>query len=280
MQKIYLYFPLIGYVLPTVIIGYGIVIPRNGVCGVNELTIGFAGAIVGAALTYLAGIHIALGVGNGGNKFLAAVHNFISRQAAHPSGLFGRLLGWIWPIEHRRLNEQVLELLRLEPGDRVLEMGCGSGLAVALAAKRIGRGFVQGFDISPLMVRMATRRNRRAIARGRAAISLVPPAGPLGDPWTFDKALAVHCLYFWSDPAEELTRLAATLYPDGRLALAFRPEGEDIPPRFRNAIYRFYTREQVGKLLTEAGFRNIQFHPCGKTGKVLCALAERGETKD
>jgi len=51
------YLPLVGFVVPTVIIGYGFVIPRSCIAGVNELTIGFASSIVGACLTYYFGLH-------------------------------------------------------------------------------------------------------------------------------------------------------------------------------------------------------------------------------
>ena len=41
--------PLVGFVVPTVGIGYGIVIPRSCIAGVNDLTLGFAASIVGPA---------------------------------------------------------------------------------------------------------------------------------------------------------------------------------------------------------------------------------------
>ncbi|MBI3782870.1 MAG: hypothetical protein HY270_05655 [Deltaproteobacteria bacterium] len=50
------YLPLVGFVAPTVIIGYGFVIPRSCIAGVNELTIGFASSIVGACVTYYFGL--------------------------------------------------------------------------------------------------------------------------------------------------------------------------------------------------------------------------------
>ena len=52
--------PLIGFVIPTVAIGYGVVIPRSCIAGVNELTIGFATTVLGACLTYVAGIRTVL----------------------------------------------------------------------------------------------------------------------------------------------------------------------------------------------------------------------------
>lgn len=55
--------PLLGYVVPTVVIGYGFVIPRSCIAGVNELTVGFATAILGACITYGAGVRLALSGG-------------------------------------------------------------------------------------------------------------------------------------------------------------------------------------------------------------------------
>ena len=52
--------PLLGFVVPTAAIGYGIVIPRSCIAGVNALTIGFGISILGASVTYLAGILLAL----------------------------------------------------------------------------------------------------------------------------------------------------------------------------------------------------------------------------
>ena len=56
--------PLIGFVAPTVIVGYGIVIPRSCIAGFNELTIGFATTILGACVTYILGVRSALAHGD------------------------------------------------------------------------------------------------------------------------------------------------------------------------------------------------------------------------
>lgn len=50
------FLPLLGFVLPTVVIGFGFVIPSSCIAGINELTVGFAGSILGACLTYWAGL--------------------------------------------------------------------------------------------------------------------------------------------------------------------------------------------------------------------------------
>lgn len=52
--------PLAGFLVPTAAIAYGIVLPRNGAAGVNELTVGFATTLLGAAVTYVVGILVAV----------------------------------------------------------------------------------------------------------------------------------------------------------------------------------------------------------------------------
>ena len=52
--------PLVGFVVPTVGIGYGIVIPRSCIAGVNNLTLGFATTIVAACVTYWFGLRTVL----------------------------------------------------------------------------------------------------------------------------------------------------------------------------------------------------------------------------
>lgn len=53
------FLPLLGFLAPSVAIAYGIVLPRNGVSGVNELSVGFATTLLGAAVTYVIGVVMA-----------------------------------------------------------------------------------------------------------------------------------------------------------------------------------------------------------------------------
>jgi hypothetical protein len=50
------FFPLVGFVGPTLGIGFGYVIPHSCIAGVNNLTIGFASSVLGACVTYWLGV--------------------------------------------------------------------------------------------------------------------------------------------------------------------------------------------------------------------------------
>jgi len=55
-----LYLPLLSFVVPTLVIAYGIVIPRSCIAGLNALSAGFATTVLGACITYVAGVRAAL----------------------------------------------------------------------------------------------------------------------------------------------------------------------------------------------------------------------------
>lgn len=54
-----LYVPLAAHVAPTLVIGFGFVIPGSPIDGINAYTIGFLGAVLGFIPAYAAGIAIA-----------------------------------------------------------------------------------------------------------------------------------------------------------------------------------------------------------------------------
>ena len=53
------WWPLRGFLVPSAVIGFAIVLPRAGYGGVNELSIGHAATLVGAAVTYVVGVRAA-----------------------------------------------------------------------------------------------------------------------------------------------------------------------------------------------------------------------------
>jgi SAM-dependent methyltransferase len=254
MNRVRPYLPLLGFVLPTVIVGYGIVIPRSCIAGVNELTVGFGTTLLGAVFTYVAGQR-AMIAREACSKppVLTRLTRAINRQAASPSGWFGRLLGSIWRHEHRALNVEVLDQLDVREGHHVLEVGSGPGDALAMVSKRTSGGRVVGVDVSELMAATARRRNRRAVARGEVDVRVGDIESLHFDDGSFDRIFSVHCIYFWSDVDAVVAKLGRALRPAGRLLLAFRPESDDIPQRFRDPTYRFPRVAQVEAALERAG---------------------------
>ncbi len=155
----------------------------------------------------------------------AAMRTAILRQFGRPSGALGWVAGQITARRpsNRVRNRRTVELLDLQPADRVLEIGFGPGLAIAEAAARVPEGHVTGVDHSLAMLKQAAARTAAAIAAGRVTLCLGSldrcdlPAG------CFDKALGVNVHLFWTDAPAMLARIAALLKPGGTLALTHQP---------------------------------------------------------
>jgi SAM-dependent methyltransferase len=275
MWKVRYYVPLIGFVVPTLVIGYGFVIPCSCIAGVNELSIGFGSTVLGAVFAYLGGIRAATVTACPVRvPWRTRLARYVNRQASHPEGLFGRLLGVIWTFEHRRINERTLELLAIAPTDRVLEIGSGPGLGLQRAALRAPLGRVTGLDVSATMIAAALRRNHAAVRAGQVDVSLVDGRDLELPAATYDRAFSIHCLYFWSDPVRVLCQIAVSLRPGGRFVLTLRPDSADLPARYRDAIYRFYSVSEIERMLSVAGFGAVRVVNDAR-GPLVSIVAER-----
>ena len=107
-----------------------------------------------------------------------------------------------------------------QPAERVLEVGCGHGVLVALLAERAGE--VVGVDRSPTMVAVAGRRNRAAVEAGRVRLQAAALSdADLGNR-PFDVVVSFDVRAFW-DPAQAATWdvVSRVLAPAGRVVVAF-----------------------------------------------------------
>jgi SAM-dependent methyltransferase len=209
-------------------------------------------------------------VARAGLAAVRALDRDVIGQAHHPRGAAGRVTAW--EMAHRPSNRQrnrwVVTLLAVRPADRVLEIGCGPGLAVAALA-RAGAGHVYGVDHSAVMLRQASRRNAAAIRTGRvtlirASADQLPAAldGP------FDAILAVNSLGFWPAPAVRLAELRRRLAPGGRLAIVSQPR---CPGATADTSGR--AAREIGDLLTGAGFTHLSTQTLPLSPPVACVIA-------
>jgi SAM-dependent methyltransferase len=117
------------------------------------------------------------------------------------------------------------------PGDRLLEIGCGRGIAADLVCDSLGPGSLLGIDRSAVAIAAAERRNAAHVAAGRCAFrkAALADADLSGAP--FDAAFAVNVNLFWLKPARELGVLRACLARGAPLHLFYQPpDGRQTGP--------------------------------------------------
>lgn len=187
---------------------------------------------------------------------MSKVVDYLMSQFKNPRGFLGRIAGTIMASRpsNRERNDWTLSLLKITPHDRVLEIGFGPGWAIGEAAKRAS--MVVGIDHSPLMVKVAAKRNRAAIRQGKVKLILGSiENGSVDDLRTaeapFDKMFSSNVAQFWKNPAAVFPKLLSLLKPGGTMATTYQPrggaqeaDGEDFAAG-------------IARTLGDAGFVNI-----------------------
>ncbi|HTT19386.1 MAG TPA: methyltransferase domain-containing protein [Candidatus Sulfotelmatobacter sp.] len=120
---------------------------------------------------------------------------------------------------HLDITEKTIRLMNLRPGERVLDLGCGSGWATRLLARLVGEGpegfgQVVGLDVSDEMVRLA----RESSKDFENILYVWGSAQQI--PWEenfFDKVLSVESFYYYPDQDRALMELFRVMAPRGRL---------------------------------------------------------------
>lgn len=117
----------------------------------------------------------------------------------------------------------VVDRLGVEPGDRVLEIGCGHGVAATLVCERLEGGRLTGVDRSPKMIDAAARRNAAFVEAGRAEFLVRHLENlDLGDR-RFDKVFAVRVGLFHREPERAHALVERWLAPGGTVRSFFDP---------------------------------------------------------
>lgn len=163
--------------------------------------------------------------------------------------------------------------LRLQPGMRVLDAGCGTGETLGwLAAAVAPEGFAVGIDLSASHLRTAHGVLAPNLMLVQADLQRTPLAAA-----SFDLVWSVNTINHLADPLGSARRLAASLHPGGRLALgqsSFLPDmyfaWDARLERVTTEAVRVYYRDRyqlteedltglraLGGLLREAGLSNV-----------------------
>jgi ubiquinone/menaquinone biosynthesis C-methylase UbiE len=167
------------------------------------------------------------------------------------------------PALFQQWTDYVLDSARVQKGQRVLDVACGTGVLTRQAAARVGEnGFVAGLDPNPGMLAVAEQISPGIEWRQGTAESIPYPDN------SFDTVVSQFGLMFFSDQAQALSEMMRVLSPGGRMAVAVWDSME------RNQAYAAEF-ELVRKLAGETAAAPLQAPFVLGDPEALAALASR-----
>lgn len=170
--------------------------------------------------------------------------------------------------EERRM---ALEMMRIQEGDQVIDVGCGTGNYTRHLAQAAGEGLTVGLDASETMLAAAAARSDRknlAYLRGDAC------ALPFEDE-TFDVACSVGVIHMVEEPLAALAEMVRVLAPGGRLVvLASCARKEE--PRSEHQGLIFFGKHELTDALREHGMQDIEQKVIGRGQFVVAQKPSRG----
>jgi SAM-dependent methyltransferase len=191
-------------------------------------------------------------------------------------------IGEIWAKEqekrdrdHAELTQAGLALAAPQPGERALDVGCGSGTTTILLAQRVAPGGeAVGIDLSAPMLALA---RRRAAERDICARFIQADATDHGfEPHSFDLMFSQFGVMFFADPVSSFRNIHKAMKDSGRLVfVCWRAPFENpwsavpesaarplLPPAAPSAAdapgrYSFANPDRVKSVLLQAGFHDV-----------------------
>ena len=117
-------------------------------------------------------------------------------------------------------GRRAMDCLALQPGGRVLDVGCGTGPTTTELARRVTPGgTARGIDIAPSMLVAARARADRERVRNVEFVVGDAQSDDLGD-GAFDAVFSQFGVMFFSEPARAFANMRRSLRGDGRIAFA------------------------------------------------------------
>lgn len=192
-------------------------------------------------------------------------------QLAKPHGALARVAGPMLDRGNHVINLHTVGALDLKPGDRVLEIGFGGGVALAMALAHEPAVVLSGIEPSPEMVKRSAARFGGAVQLRVGFVEALT-----FDDGAFDTVFGVNVVYFWPDLDGALAEIRRVLAPAGTIVLGVRPKAALERLDFGSAGHRVWEAVQYVETLRAARFVDAEARRMPDPNGAVVITARRG----
>lgn len=181
---------------------------------------------------------------------------------------------------------ETMARLELAPGERLLDIGCGTGALLEAVCSATGRADAFGVDVTPAMLLAAGRRLDRHADSCSAVTAADASHLPFADA-TFDVVVSTSAFHFFDSPRAALAEITRTLRAGGRLVITdwcgdfFLSRVRDVVLGLVNPTHRrAYRARECERLLRDAGFvvRRLDRYRISWLWGLMTIVARRAES--
>jgi len=154
--------------------------------------------------------------------------------------------------------ESVIEMASLSEGDRVLEVGCGTGFTTTGIAEKVRQKDIVAIDLTPEQMEKAIEKLPNVNYIRGDAENL-----PFKDN-SFDASISAGSIEYWPNPQRGISEMARVTKPGGRVVvLAPRKPDNAIVRRFAESIMLFPSTQQCVAWFRAANLEKIRLMETG-----------------
>src|SRR5712672_539730 len=160
---------------------------------------------------------------------------------------------------HSDITEQTLALMDIQPEDRILDLGCGTGWASRRMARIASEGEVVGLDVADEMLRRAEQASSafRNVRYAWGSAEKIPEADN-----AFSKVLSVESFYYYADQGKALDELRRVMSPEAKLFILINLYKDNhYSLRWVSELkvrVQALSESEYKALLEKHGFRNVE----------------------
>ena len=201
------------------------------------------------------------------------IYKYIARQFGNPTGFGGKISTLIMNFLNKKLYKAIVENLHIRTTDTILDIGFGNGYLIRrLSNKNLQK--IYGIEISPDMLKVATKKSRKKIEQGKVELLLADVQNLPFENDLIDKIYTINTVYFWRDINRGFAEIKRVLKPNGVfLNVIYLKDWLDKLPVTQYGFSK-YTAEQIENITIENGLkieRIFEIH----SRKSICIIAKK-----